>query len=332
MERILLACGNGGAENADLIQRIFMKYFANFTPFAFEDAGIFSGEKFAISTDSYTISPLFFPGGDIGKLSICGSCNDVAVMGARPKYISASFVISEGFLVSDLEKIIQSMAEEISTNHLSLLSADTKVLPKGSIDNIFITTTAIGEMIYCNLSAKNLQIGDAIILNAPIASHGACIYCLRNNLSLESNLKSDCASLWKMLEPLFASGIAIHAIRDATRGGIAALLNEWAMTSQKDIIINQKDILIPDEVRGICEILGIEPYILANEGVCAIALPQKDANKALEILHNTPLGKNARIIGEVCKNDLGNKVAIINDWNIKRYLEYPQGEILPRIC
>ncbi|RAX54887.1 hydrogenase expression/formation protein HypE [Helicobacter sp. 16-1353] len=338
MDRILLSCGNGGRENANLINNVFMKYFKDFAKYAFEDAGFFAGfsnklsNDFAISTDSYTITPIFFPGGDIGKLSICGSCNDVAVSGAKPMYLTISFIIEEGFLVQDLEKIAKSMSEEMHKNNLTLLSADTKVVPKGSVEGVFINSTIIGKVEYKGLSAKNLKEDDVIILNAPIGSHGACIYCLRNNISLENNLQSDCASLWEMIEVLLKNNIEIHAIRDATRGGIAALLNEWANSSKKDIYINQNDILILDEVRGICEILGIEPYSLANEGVCAFALPESKANKALEILHNTNLGKDSRIIGRVCKNDLGNKVILQNTWGTKRYLEYPEGEILPRIC
>lgn len=332
MDRILLSCGNGGMENATLINNVFMKYFKDFAKYASEDAGFFDGDNFAISTDSYTITPIFFPGGDIGKLSVCGSCNDVAVSGAKPMYLTTSFIIEEGFLIQDLEKIAKSMSEEISKNNLTLLSADTKVVPKGSLEGIFINTTIIGKIQTKGLSAKNLQEGDAIIINAPIGAHGACIYCLRNNINLENNLKSDCASLWEMIEVLFNNNIKIHAIRDATRGGIASVLNEWSVSSKKDIHINQNDILILDEVRGICEILGIEPYVLANEGVCVFSLPKSEAARALEILHNTNLGKDARIIGEVCKNDLGNKVVLENTWGTKRYLEYPEGEILPRIC
>lgn len=336
MERILLACGNGGKENADLI-KVFMRHFGDFTPFGKEDAGIFGAlkaENYAISTDSYTISPIFFPGGDIGKLSICGSCNDVAMMGAKPQFITASFIIAEGFLVSDLERIIKSMAREIAKNHLTLLSADTKVVPKSAMDGIFITTTAIGvrDKSAQNISATNLQNGDSIILSAPIGAHGACIYCLQNHIDLDNNLKSDCASLWAMIEPLLARNLHIHAMRDATRGGIAASLNEWAQSSQKDIILDAQEILVPNEVSGICEILGLEPYMLANEGCCVIALPREEADSALEILRESTLGANAKIIGEVVESAFGNKVVMTNAWGVKRYLDYPEGEILPRIC
>ena len=332
MDRVLLSYGNGGRENARLINDVFIKTFGDIAKFSFEDSGFFSGNDFAISTDSYTITPLFFPGGDIGKLSICGSCNDVAVGGAKPLYLSASFIIEEGFLISDLKKIVQSMKDEMQQNNITLLSADTKVVNKGGVNGTFINTTAIGEVKYKNLSAKNLQVGDAIILSAPIGSHGACIYCLRNNINLSNTLQSDCASLWEMINVLFKNDISIHAIRDATRGGVAALLNEWANASKKDIFINQDSILVPKSVRGVCEILGIEPYLLANEGVCAFAVAKDDANLALSLLQNTTLGKDSRIIGNVAENTLGNRVVMKNTWGSKTYLDYPEGEILPRIC
>ncbi len=338
MDRILLSCGNGGKENAMMIDDIFMKYFREFAPFYMEDSGLFHIDKnsveFAMSVDSYTISPIFFPGGDIGKISVCGSCNDVAVMGAKPKYITISFIIEEGFLISELHKIAQSIANEIRLANLSLLSADTKVVPKGALNGIFITTNVVGEVHYKGLSAKNLQNGDVIILSAPIGAHGACIYCLRNNIKMDHSLQSDCANMWEMINSLICENIKIRAMRDATRGGIASLLNEWANASKHKICINESEILILDEVRGICEILGIEPYSLANEGVCAFAIPKNDAMKALKILHQTKLGKNARIIGEVCNVDNDTNAAVIlrSALGINRYLEYPEGEILPRIC
>lgn len=334
MERVLLSFGNGGLENANLINKVFLKYFGNFAPYVAEDSGIFSGNlgnKFAVSTDSYTITPIFFKGGDIGKLSVCGSSNDVAVMGARPKYLTASFIIKEGFLISDLEKIAKSMADEIKANDMILLSADTKVVSKDALDSIFITTTAIGEIKNTNISSKNLKKNDVIILSSQIGAHGASIYCLRNDIKLENNLQSDCASLYPMIEVLLDNDIKISAMRDATRGGIASLLNEWAASSNCNIQIEESEILIPNEVQGICEILGLEPYSLANEGVCAFAIDEDSASLALDLLHKTILGKNARIIGKVIDGN-DKKVILQSRWGTKRYLDYPEGEILPRIC
>lgn len=355
-DRVLLAQGNGGAENDELI-KVFLKHFDN--AFGGEDAGLFgesNGKKYATSIDSFTITPIFFSGGDIGKLSICGSANDVAMMGAKPKFLSASFIIEEGFLIADLEKIAQSMSKEMCENDIMLISADTKVVARGELDShkivqkldlntdsdaknanqsgIFITTSIIGEVQKDGISARNLQEGDCVIISGNVGTHGACIYCAREGINLEHNLQSDCALLWGLVALLIENNITIHAIRDATRGGIASLLNEWARASQCDIEINESAIPISNEVRGVCEILGIEAFSLANEGVCAFAIPQNDANKAVELLRTHKLGKNANIIGSVfAKNGDGiGKVVLKTDLGVRRYLEYPQGEILPRIC
>ena len=298
--------------------------------------GNFGAKKYATSIDSFTITPIFFAGGDIGKLSVCGSANDVAMMGAKPKFLSASFIIEEGFKVADLEKIAKSMGAEMRKNGISLISADTKVIDRRgvSVDSgIFITTSIIGEVVREGISARNLQDSDCIIISGNIGTHGACIYCEREGIDLEHNLQSDCAVLWGLVELLIKNNVEIHAIRDATRGGIASLLNEWAVSSKCAIKINECAIPISDEVRGVCEILGIDAYSLANEGVCAFALPQDFAPRALELLKSHELGKNASIIGRVAKSnaDLG-KVILKSNLGVRRYVEYPQGEILPRIC
>ncbi|MDD7346230.1 hydrogenase expression/formation protein HypE [Helicobacter sp.] len=333
MRDITLAHGSGGIESQELIQSIFLKHLAPHIQGNGEDAGIARGcvGTFAMSTDSYVITPYTFRGGDIGKLSVCGSSNDVAMMGARPMYMSAGFIIEEGFDIQELESLVKSMATELMRGNLKLLSADTKVVPKGSVDKIFINTTAYGEVIYQNLSAYNLQNGDCIIVSGNVGTHGSMVYCERNEIGLVSSLESDCAQLFGMLETLFVSGVEIHALRDATRGGIASVLNEWAQASNVGIDIEESHIPILEEVRGVCEILGLEPYVLANEGVCVLSVPQKDVAKTLEILHAHPLGKNACVIGKVHTN-MPQKVILHNPYGTKRYLEYPQGEILPRIC
>lgn len=336
-EHITLSCGNGGVENSEII-KIFLKHFDN--AFKDEDAGLFSGNKdFVTSIDSFTIKPIFFPNGDIGKLSICGSCNDVAMMGAKPKYLSVSFIIEEGFLLSNLQKIAKSMSIEMQKANLTLISADTKVIERQNLNadsGIFVTTSVIGELQKQSLSAKNLQNDDVIIVSGEIGTHGACIYCLRENIKIENSLQSDCAMLWDLVDLLVKNHIEIHAMRDATRGGIASSLNEWANASNCEISIDESAIPINNEVRGVCEILGIDVFSLANEGVCVIAIPKDYARKALNLLKTHKLGKNASIIGSVRKdsanNDSVNKVILKTHLGIKRYLEYPQGEILPRIC
>lgn len=330
-ERITLSCGNGGVENSEIV-KIFLKHFDNV--FKDEDAGLFSGDKsYVTSIDSFTVTPIFFPGGDIGKLSVCGSCNDVAMMCAKPKYMSASFIIEEGFLIDDLQKIAKSMSKEINKANLSLISADTKVIEKRNLNvesGIFITTSIIGEAQKSGVSAKNLQDNDTIIISGEIGNHGASIFCLREGIKLENSIKSDCAMLWDLVDLLIKNDIEIHAMRDATRGGIASSLNEWSVSSSCGICINESAIPINNEVRGVCEILGIDAFSLANEGVFIVAIPQDCAKKTLDLLHSHELGKNASIIGNVIGDS--KNVILKTNLGIERYLEYPQGEILPRIC
>lgn len=335
METITLAHGNGGVESNELINRVFKKYLGDFLCGENEDAGVFlsHSKSYCTSTDSYVISPIFFPGGDIGKLSICGSSNDVAMMGGKPRYISIGFIIEEGFKISELEKILLSIKKELAYTSLQVISADTKVVPKGNVDKIFINTTAIGEIKKEGISAKNLQEGDSIILSGNIGSHGSVIFCSRSEIELHSNLQSDCKQLYPMLEKIFDSSISINALRDATRGGLASVLNEWANTAGVDITLEEECIPIAKEVRGVCEILGLEPYALANEGVCVFSVPSSDAQKVCKILQSHSDGKQASIIGKVEKKNISTpRVTLKNAWGTKRYLDYPQGEILPRIC
>lgn len=329
---VILSHGNGGVESKQLIDKIFLRHLGKFMPHNGEDAGIGkSAGKFALSTDSFVITPCIFSGGDIGKLSVCGSSNDVAMMGAKPQFLSAGFIIEEGLAFEMLEHICISMAKELDSLNLTLLSADTKVVPKGSVDKIFINTTALGDIIYPNISQNNLAQGDCIIVSGNVGTHGSVIYCARNEIALQSNLQSDCAQLFPMLEPLFHQNLPIHALRDATRGGIASVLNEWAQASNVGIELFEEQIPVLESVRGVCEILGLEPYTLANEGVCVLSVPEKFCEKVLNILHTHPLGKNATIIGKVSTQN-PQKVILQNAYGGKRYLEYPQGELLPRIC
>lgn len=335
MQTIQIAHGSGGAQTNELIDKIFLKYLGNFFVSQGEDGGVFqpTTKKYAVSTDSFVVSPLFFSGGDIGKLSICGSSNDVVMMGAVPKFITLGFILEEGLEFSVLEKILASMQKELEKTNLKILSADTKVVGKGSVDKIFINTTAIGEVV-CDVSIQKLQEEDVIILSGDIGNHGSVIFCERNNLGISSNLQSDCKQLYDLLKDILKNDkVKIHTLRDATRGGLASVLNEWAQASQMDILIQEQEIEVNDAVRGICEILGLEAYSLANEGVCVIALPQEYANAVLEMLHSHKDGKNASIIGKMTKKQTElPRVILQNAWGSKRFLDSPQGELLPRIC
>ncbi len=326
---ITIADGNGGEENKELIEKIFYKHFKNEILKKGEDAAVIEDGKLAFTTDSFTVTPLFFNGGDIGKLAICGTCNDLAMMGAKPKYLTCSVIIEEGFLLIDLEKIVRSMKKELEINEAVVVAGDTKVVPKGSIDKIFINTTGIGEIEQRNISVSNLKNGMSILINRDIGSHGAAIFAARKGIELESNLKSDCASLYPEVKALMDEGISIVALRDATRGGVAAVLNEWAVASKVCIEIQEDQIPIQESVKGICEILGLEANYLANEGVFILAVEKKDEIKALETLKKTH--KNATILGEV--TDMYDKRVVLNSsWGTKRFLDFPSGELLPRIC
>ncbi|NPA28409.1 MAG: hydrogenase expression/formation protein HypE [Epsilonproteobacteria bacterium] len=329
-KEVTLAMGNGGEESSELIEKLFFKYFKNEILSRGEDGAILDIKKeIATSSDSFTVSPIFFNGGDIGKLSICGSCNDVAMMGAKPKYLTCSFIIEEGLSLRDLEKIVRSMKKELEINGAIVVSGDTKVVPKGAVDKIFINTTAIGEVIKKGISISNLKEGLDIIVSRDIGAHGATIFAAREGIELESNLKSDCASLYPQVEALIKNDIDIRVLRDATRGGVAAVLNEWARGSNLSIKVFEEKVPVSSEVRGICELLGFEPLTLANEGTFVLALPKTQSKKALEVLKE--FNENASIIGEV-DSLYPKRVYLESSWGTKRFLDMPTGELLPRIC
>jgi hydrogenase expression/formation protein HypE len=328
---ITLAHGNGGAENNELIKEVFYDAFKNEILEKSEDAAVIQNGTLAFSTDSFTVSPLFFNGANIGKLAICGTCNDLAMMGAKPKYLTCSVIIEEGFEVEQLEKIVASMKEELAKNEAIIVSGDTKVVPRGSVDKIFINTTGIGEILYKGISSNNITQNDLILVNRDIGTHGATIFASREGMDMNSNLKSDCASLYPQVKALIDGGVKITALRDATRGGVSAVLNEWAKQSNICIEVDEEKIPVCDEVKGICEMLGFEATNLANEGTFVLAIDKNDASKAIEILHTFSEASNACIIGTVTEQ-YPQKVVLNSAWGTKRFLDTPTGELLPRIC
>ena len=328
---ITLAHGNGGAENNELIKEVFYEAFKNEILEKSEDAAIIQNGELAFSTDSFTVSPLFFSGADIGKLAICGTCNDLAMMGAKPKYLTCSVIIEEGFEVEQLQRIVASMKKELEVNDAIVVSGDTKVVPKGAVDKIFINTTGIGEILYKGISSNNISEDDLILVNRDIGAHGATIFAAREGMDMNSNLKSDCNSLYPQVKALIDAGIKITALRDATRGGVSAVLNEWAKQSNICIEVDEEKIPLCDEVRGICEMLGFEATNLANEGTFVLAIPKDDVVKAIEVLHGFPEASNACIIGKVTQQ-YNKKVILNSSWGTKRFLDTPTGELLPRIC
>jgi len=326
---VTIAHGNGGEENNELIHKIFYKHFENEILACSEDAAVIEDGKLAFTTDSFTVSPLFFPGGDIGKLAVCGTCNDLAMMGAKPKYLTCSVIIEEGFSFDELETIVQSMQKELAINCAIVVSGDTKVVPRGSVDKLFINTTGIGEIRQQGISASRLKEGMSILVSRDVGAHGAAIFAAREGITLESNLETDCASLFPQVEAIMNTDIEIVALRDATRGGVAAVLNEWAKSSDVCIEVEEEKIPICDEVQGICELLGFEAVSLANEGTFVLCVASKDADSVLEVLQKSHA--SATLIGTVTKAHLG-KVVLNSSWGTKRFLDLPRGELLPRIC
>jgi hydrogenase expression/formation protein HypE len=328
-ETIRLAHGNGGQENNELISNIFYKAFENDILAKSEDAAVIEDGKLVFSTDSFTVDPLFFAGGDIGKLAVCGTCNDLAMMGAKPKYLTVSFIIEEGFEIPKLQTVVDSMKKELKNNDVIIVSGDTKVVPKGSVDKLFVNTTGIGQVLQNGISSNSISDDDVIIVSGDIGRHGAVIFASREGIELQSNLQSDCKSLYPIVKDLIDNNISITALRDATRGGLSAVLNEWANQSNISIEVQEDKIPVCDEVMGLCEILGFEAASLANEGTFVLAIKKDDANKALEILKK--YNQNASIIGTL-NNNQQKKVILKSAWGTSRYLESPTGELLPRIC
>lgn len=332
MREILLSHGGGGEETWQLIKGLFFRYFSNPILNAMEDSAVFGvNSKIAFTTDSFTVKPVFFKGGNIGKLAVAGTVNDLAVMGAKPLYLSAAFIIEEGFLYSELEEIVKSMAEEARTAGVSIVTGDTKVVPKGSMDGVFINTSGVGELRYEGLSASNLRDKDVIIISGTTGDHGACIVSMRDGLELEVGVESDCRSMWDLVNEVLLTGAEVHAIRDPTRGGLSAVMNEWAAQSAVCIEIDENTVPVKDPVRGLCEIMGLEPFHLACEGRVVLAVSEKDKYRVLDIINGHSAGKDAAIIGRVSRANPG-KAVLKTPWGTRKLMEPPAGELIPRIC
>lgn len=324
MKNISLAHGGGGEEMNELLTKLF-EIFDNEILNANNDAAILG--NLALSTDSFVLSPIFLDDEvNIGKLCVCGSVNDVLMVGAKPKYLSLGLILEEGFELEKLERIVKSIKEECEKCGVMLVCGDTKVVPKGKADEIYINTTALGEII-AKKESKNIKAGLSILLSGDIGRHGASVLIKRNEL--EADVKSDCKALDKEVLELLEKDIKVVAMRDATRGGFSAVLNEWAKQSGNDLLIFEEKIIVQDEVLGLCELFGYEAYELANEGTFILCVEKEDELKALEILKKYNV--NASIIGEVLEEKKA-RVILQNAYGAKRFLESPKGELLPRIC
>ncbi len=336
VKTILLGHGSGGRLSHELIKDLFVKYFSNDILDEQTDAAVLkiSSDKISFTTDSFVVDPIFFPGGDIGKLAVAGTVNDVAVSGAKPLYLSTSFIIEEGFPFKDLEVIVKSMAEEAKKAGVKIVTGDTKVVNRGKCDKVFINSTGVGELPekYTHIgSGKNIQAGDKIIVNGTIADHGMCIMAAREEISFSTDIKSDCACLNHLIKDALNVSDNINFMRDATRGGLATVLCELAEDKNFGIEINEDTLPVNENVRGMCELLGFDPMYVANEGKVVMVVASKDAEKVLEALKNNDLGKEAAIIGEVVEEHLG-KAWLTTGIGGRRIIDMLAGEQLPRIC
>lgn len=333
-DRILLEHGSGGQLSSELIADLFLPCFSNPYLERLEDSAVLSigDRKFCFTTDSYVVSPVFFPGGDIGSLAVHGTVNDLAVCGGRPLYMSAGYILEEGFPVSSLAKIIKSMADAARSAGVRIVTGDTKVVSRGAVDGIFINTSGIGIIEYKrSLSVKSIQVGDVIILNGTIGDHGAAIMKARANLGFEADIISDSAPLGGLVAEIMKASPDIHCMRDATRGGLGAILAEIAPNANVRININEQDIPVRENVRGICEILGLDPYFLANEGKIVVFCPAAEARKILDTMKKHEFGVNAAVIGNVVPSDRGC-VVLKTSIGGERIVDLPTGELVPRIC
>ena len=330
---ITLAHGAGGRKTSELIDRVFKKHFSNPNLTA-DDAAVleFPGKKLAFTTDGFIVSPAEFPGGNIGKLSICGTVNDLSCMGAKPLYLSCAFVIEEGFPMETLEKIAEAMEHTAAECGVQICAGDTKVAGKGQVDGVFITTTGIGLVDEeARPAGAKAQPGDKIIVTGDIGKHGCTILLARDEYSIEADVTSDCAPLWANVKAMLDVTKDIHVIRDATRGGVGTVLYEIAEQSKVGIKLNAADIPVRGDVKGVCGMLGLEPLYLACEGRLVVFAPAEHAESLVEALRKVKNSEAAQIIGEVTA-ELPGKIVMKTEIGTETLLPAPGGELLPRIC
>lgn len=338
-ETVTLAHGSGGSAMRDLIEDVFLGGYGNPELNALEDQARLDlaalsarGDRLALTTDSYVVDPLFFPGGDIGRLAVSGTVNDLAVGGARPLYLTCGMILEEGLPVETLRRVVTSMSETARAAGVQIVTGDTKVVSRGAADKLFINTAGIGVIPRgVEVSVRRAQAGDAILVNGPIGDHGAAIVDARGELALENTIETDCRPLNGLVETMFAACRDLHCLRDATRGGIATVLNEFAVSSNVCIRLHETELPIRGEVRGMCEILGLDPLYLANEGKLVAAVPATHAEAVLAAMRAHPDGRDSARVGEVLDGP-GGTVRLQTGFGGERIVDLLVGEQLPRIC
>lgn len=334
VEKISLVHGDGGELSHKLIQDVFVSAFGHDDHARLDSALIkVSSKSLAVSTDSFVIKPIFFPGGNIGKLAIAGTVNDIAVSGAEPLYITVGFIIEEGFLLEDLKIIVRSMAEEAKQAKVQIVAGDTKVVERGSADGIFINTTGVGVIKdEGNKLPKTIQVGDSVIISGTIGDHGIAIVSARGEMGLVTDLKSDCSSLNGLIAEILKTSNQVKIMRDPTRGGVATTLVEICEDFQVTIEVNEEALPIKPEVEGACDILGFDPLYIANEGKILIIVAQEDEAKVLETIKKHEQGVDAITIGQVVDKAIPGKLLLKMPLGSRRRLTRLSGMQLPRIC
>jgi hydrogenase expression/formation protein HypE len=335
-ETILLAHGSGGQASHKLVADLFLAHFGNEWLNRLDDSAVLdmpsSGGRLAFTTDSYVVRPLFFPGGNIGKLAVCGTINDLSMAGARPLYLSAGFIIEEGFPMADLTSVVETMAETACRAGVAVVTGDTKVVERGGADGLFINTAGVGLVPPgVQVSGGNVRPGDAILLSGSIGDHGMAVMSQREGLRFATSLESDCAPLNGLVAAMLEVCPTIHALRDPTRGGLATTLNEWGVGSNVGIDLQEERIPVRPEVRGACEMLGLDPLYVANEGKLIAAVPAEQVESVLAVMHAHELGRQAQIVGWVTRDHPG-RVVLRTTLGTRRVLNVLAGEQLPRIC
>ncbi len=333
-DKIMLAHGGGGLLSNKLIQEVFFSEFDNEYLNKMHDGAVFQTKKgkMAFSTDSFVVQPVFFPGGNIGELAVYGTVNDLACCGAVPKYLSLGFILEEGFSINDLQKVVKSIKLAADKAGVQIVTGDTKVVEKGKGDKIFINTSGVGFVKDgINISPENCKSGDKIIISGTIADHGICIMSLRAGLEFETEIVSDTAPLNHLVREILNVSDKINVLRDPTRGGLASTLNEIAASSGNGIMLYENEIPVKEDVKGVCEILGLDPLYVANEGKLLVFVAEEDAEKVLETMQKNEFGKDAAIIGEVTDSD-DKIVRIKTSVGTTRIVDMISGEQLPRIC
>ncbi len=334
-QRVLLAHGSGGRMTQQLIQQVFGRAFQNPILDRLNDAAVLEvegGGRLAFAIDGHVVSPLFFPGGSIGEIAVYGTVNDLAMMGARPLWLAASFVLEEGLPLRDLRRVVQDMAQAAEQAGVLLVAGDTKVVERGKADGLYISVAGVGVIPPgVTVDAGQARPGDVILINAPIAAHGMTIMTLREGLTFDSALQSDAAPLNGIVADLLAAAPHVHVMRDATRGGLATALNELAQASQVGMRIQEEAIPVDEAARSACELLGLDPLYVANEGVFVAVVPPEEAEAALAALRAHPLGRQAQRIGTVTAEHPG-RVVLETALGARRIVPPLSGDLLPRIC